>query len=132
MSPYVTPSPTDLGTLTSNSKPSLSTTLPPSSSPLIYPVPSGTINPGDLFGPPRLKNGGLPLTNKSIPEKTTPIQEIQVGPGYLYNLFAVVQHEGELSSGHYISWSKARGHWFRFDDDKISLGTEAGALAPNA
>lgn len=39
---------------------------------------------------------------------------------YVYDLLTVVVHEGSLTSGHYTNYSKWRGQWYRFDDDKVT------------
>ena len=39
---------------------------------------------------------------------------------YAYDLFTVVVHEGTLTSGHYTNYSKWRGLWYRYDDDKVT------------
>jgi ubiquitin carboxyl-terminal hydrolase 4/11/15 len=38
----------------------------------------------------------------------------------LYDLFAISQHFGSLSSGHYTALCKNFGNWYEFDDEKIS------------
>ena len=40
---------------------------------------------------------------------------------YIYDLFTVIVHEGTLASGHYTNYSRWRGCWYRYDDDKVSL-----------
>ncbi|WFD36812.1 ubiquitinyl hydrolase 1 [Malassezia cuniculi] len=39
---------------------------------------------------------------------------------YLYDLFTVIVHEGTLASGHYTNFSRWRGRWYRYDDDKVA------------
>ncbi|SPO24957.1 related to UBP8 - Ubiquitin-specific protease component of the SAGA complex [Ustilago trichophora] len=51
---------------------------------------------------------------------------------YLYDLFTVVVHEGSINTGHYTNFSKWRGSWFRFDDDKVIPTTQATVLAARA
>jgi hypothetical protein len=53
-------------------------------------------------------------------------------PCNMYDLFAVIQHDGELESGHYIMYAKNRGKWFRFDDAQITLAEESDVLRSNA
>lgn len=38
----------------------------------------------------------------------------------LYDLFAVVNHNGTIDSGHYTAWVRREGDWFKCDDDKVS------------
>lgn len=53
-------------------------------------------------------------------------------PCNMYDLFAVIQHDGDLESGHYIMYAKNRGKWFRFDDAQITLAEETDVLKSNA
>ncbi|KIM33627.1 hypothetical protein M408DRAFT_326298 [Serendipita vermifera MAFF 305830] len=39
---------------------------------------------------------------------------------YDYELFAVVNHEGQLNSGHYTNFARSQSEWYRFDDEKIT------------
>ncbi|KAI8807894.1 hypothetical protein BJ742DRAFT_710206 [Cladochytrium replicatum] len=41
-------------------------------------------------------------------------------PTYKYQLFAIVNHQGKLETGHYTSFAKSRGQWFAFDDHSIT------------
>ncbi|KDN41144.1 cysteine proteinase [Tilletiaria anomala UBC 951] len=47
---------------------------------------------------------------------------------YMYDLFTTVVHEGTLSTGHYTNYSKWRGQWYFFDDDKVQMASEKAAL----
>lgn len=38
----------------------------------------------------------------------------------LYDLFAVVNHRGDMGGGHYTSFVCKAGEWFQCDDDIIS------------
>ena len=38
----------------------------------------------------------------------------------LYDLCAISQHYGSLSSGHYTAFCKNGGEWYNFDDEKVS------------
>lgn len=42
----------------------------------------------------------------------------------VYDLFAISQHFGNLSSGHYTSLCKNRGKWMEFDDETINHAQE--------
>ncbi|KAF9007408.1 cysteine proteinase [Cyathus striatus] len=45
---------------------------------------------------------------------------------YEYDLFAVINHEGQINNGHYTNFARFQDEWYRFDDDKVthsSLGT---------
>jgi len=37
-----------------------------------------------------------------------------------YDLCAISQHYGSLSSGHYTAFCKNGGEWYNFDDEKVS------------
>ncbi|KAJ3210917.1 hypothetical protein HDU82_007145 [Entophlyctis luteolus] len=50
-------------------------------------------------------------------------------PEHKYVLFAVINHQGSLETGHYTAYVKARGDWFLFDDHFISLATQRDVLA---
>ncbi|KAI8973886.1 hypothetical protein BDB01DRAFT_807992 [Pilobolus umbonatus] len=38
----------------------------------------------------------------------------------VYTLFAVVNHQGKMDSGHYTMFAKHRNEWFRFDDHNVT------------
>ncbi|OMJ89579.1 hypothetical protein SteCoe_8287 [Stentor coeruleus] len=41
---------------------------------------------------------------------------------YLYDLYACIDHRGNVSSGHYTAYCKTQnGEWLHFDDEKVSL-----------
>ncbi|KAJ3258242.1 deubiquitinating enzyme [Boothiomyces macroporosus] len=49
------------------------------------------------------------------------IEDPGVNPSGQYDLVAVLTHVGRgANSGHYIGWVKQGGHWWKFDDDKVS------------
>ena len=52
-------------------------------------------------------------------------------PGW-YDLSTVVVHIGKLDGGHYICYCKRDGQWFKFNDSKVTLATEAQVLAAEA
>ena len=37
----------------------------------------------------------------------------------IYNLYAVIIHDGDLDSGHYYSYCKNQEEWFEFNDSTI-------------
>ncbi|OJA12768.1 hypothetical protein AZE42_07914 [Rhizopogon vesiculosus] len=40
---------------------------------------------------------------------------------YEYDLFAVINHEGQMDNGHYTNFARFQDEWYRFDDDKYAL-----------
>ncbi|KAI8927027.1 hypothetical protein BC831DRAFT_511239 [Entophlyctis helioformis] len=52
-------------------------------------------------------------------------------PTYKYSLFAIVNHEGKMDTGHYKAYAKCRGHWFLFDDHTVTITTQKAALESN-
>ncbi|TPX32979.1 hypothetical protein SmJEL517_g04018 [Synchytrium microbalum] len=53
-------------------------------------------------------------------------------PAFRYVLFAVVNHEGKLETGHYTSYNKIRGMWFKFDDANVTSATQKEVLESKA
>ncbi|KIK98025.1 hypothetical protein PAXRUDRAFT_824336 [Paxillus rubicundulus Ve08.2h10] len=37
---------------------------------------------------------------------------------YDYDLFAVINHEGQMDNGHYTNYARLQDEWYRFDDEK--------------
>ncbi|KAH6583712.1 hypothetical protein BASA50_010139 [Batrachochytrium salamandrivorans] len=52
-------------------------------------------------------------------------------PTYKYSLFAIVNHEGKMDTGHYKAYAKCRDQWFMFDDHTITVTTQKTALESN-
>ncbi|KAL1740049.1 hypothetical protein HDZ31DRAFT_12068, partial [Schizophyllum fasciatum] len=57
-----------------------------------------------------------------------------VGPpgAYVYDLFAVINHEGQMNNGHYTNFARFGREWYRFDDDKVTHTNLANVLASAA
>ncbi|KAJ2926938.1 hypothetical protein H1R20_g10145, partial [Candolleomyces eurysporus] len=51
---------------------------------------------------------------------------------YEYDLFAVINHEGQIDNGHYTNYARFEDEWYRFDDDKVTHTTQAECLNSNA
>ncbi|KAF8525841.1 cysteine proteinase [Hysterangium stoloniferum] len=47
---------------------------------------------------------------------------------YDYDLFAVINHEGQLNNGHYTNFARYCDEWYRFDDDKVYPSTLQNCL----
>ncbi|KAG2183561.1 hypothetical protein INT43_006567 [Umbelopsis isabellina] len=50
----------------------------------------------------------------------------------LYTLFAVVNHQGKMDTGHYTMFAKHRGQWFKFDDHRVTLSYQKDVLDSKA
>ncbi|KAF7299258.1 Ubiquitin carboxyl-terminal hydrolase [Mycena indigotica] len=64
--------------------------------------------------------------NKGPAKETSsppPLHHVLTYPGptamYEYDLFAVINHEGQLNNGHYTNYARFENEWYRFDDDKV-------------
>lgn len=53
-------------------------------------------------------------------------------PSLSYDLFAVINHNGGLSQGHYTSYVKEDGSWYRCDDVWVTAADEDEVLASQA
>lgn len=51
---------------------------------------------------------------------------------YEYDLFAVINHEGQMDNGHYTNFARFQDEWYRFDDEKVTPSTLSDCLASNA
>lgn len=60
---------------------------------------------------------------------TTPLHARS--PGW-YDLNAVVVHHGKMNAGHYICFCRRDEQWFKFDDSKVTLASEAQVLQAEA
>ncbi|KAI9503863.1 hypothetical protein GGI25_005661 [Coemansia spiralis] len=49
-------------------------------------------------------------------------------PACQYSLFAVIDHVGQLDTGHYTAFAKHRGQWYMFDDAKVTRVAVADVL----
>ncbi|PFH51097.1 hypothetical protein AMATHDRAFT_143422 [Amanita thiersii Skay4041] len=47
---------------------------------------------------------------------------------YEYDLFAVINHEGQMNNGHYTNFARFGDEWYRFDDDKVTHTTLGACL----
>lgn len=52
-------------------------------------------------------------------------------PGW-YDLSSVVVHVGKIDAGHYICYCRRDDQWFKFDDSKVTLASEAQVLSSEA
>ena len=74
-------------------------------------------------------------TRNSVKKITTsfdfPLTDLQFH-GQLYNLAAVVNHLGSVSSGHYTASIFCNDQWFLCDDDKVSMIDSRSVVSSNA
>jgi ubiquitin carboxyl-terminal hydrolase 22/27/51 len=50
----------------------------------------------------------------------------------MYELFAVVCHQGSMDNGHYTNYARRGDEWFRFDDDKLrTILPSSSLLSPD-
>ncbi|KAF8193361.1 hypothetical protein BJ912DRAFT_960846 [Pholiota molesta] len=47
---------------------------------------------------------------------------------YEYDLFAVINHEGQIDNGHYTNFARFQDEWYRFDDDKVTASSLGACL----
>lgn len=50
----------------------------------------------------------------------------------VYTLFAVVNHQGKMDTGHYTMFAKHRNEWFRFDDHNVTVAYQKDVLESKA
>lgn len=67
-----------------------------------------------------------PIDNLANPSPLSPRS-----PGW-YDLATVVVHIGKIDAGHYICYSKRDDQWFKFDDSKVTMATEAQVMGVDA
>ncbi|KAI8620523.1 hypothetical protein BC830DRAFT_1059123, partial [Chytriomyces sp. MP71] len=76
-----------------------------------------------------------PFTTQSIQARSSAgglkggILESDSVPEFRYTLFAVINHQGSLETGHYTAHVKTRGDWFLFDDHTVTLAQQRDVLA---
>ncbi|KAF9960577.1 hypothetical protein BGZ65_012089, partial [Modicella reniformis] len=75
---------------------------------------------------------GSPSTPSSTSSSYTANGSVEPIPTYIYNLFAVINHQGKMDTGHYTAFVKHRGEWFSLDDHKVSLATQKDVLDSKA
>ncbi|KAG1431038.1 hypothetical protein G6F59_001478 [Rhizopus arrhizus] len=50
----------------------------------------------------------------------------------IYTLFAVVNHQGKVDTGHYTMFAKHRNEWFKFDDHNVAAAYQKDVLDSKA
>ncbi|KAG8934774.1 hypothetical protein FRC01_000455 [Tulasnella sp. 417] len=51
---------------------------------------------------------------------------------YEYELFAVVNHEGQVNTGHYTNYARFEDQWYHFNDEKVTSATLRDCLKSRA
>ncbi|ORZ19976.1 hypothetical protein BCR41DRAFT_385570 [Lobosporangium transversale] len=82
-----------------------------------------------VSGPESSGNGIIGSTASSMSMNNGLLDPI---PTYVYNLFAVINHQGKMDTGHYTAFAKHRGEWFSLDDHKVSLASQKEVLDSKA
>ncbi|KAF9029915.1 cysteine proteinase [Hymenopellis radicata] len=61
-------------------------------------------------------------------------ENVKIGPKimYEYDLFAVINHDGNMTNGHYTNYARSGEQWYRFDDDKVTISSLGDCLQSNA
>ncbi|EJU04777.1 cysteine proteinase [Dacryopinax primogenitus] len=75
-----------------------------------------------------------PFTSAALGKPEGTIDPDEFGPEVLYDydLFAVVNHEGKIDTGHYTNFARVDGEWYRYDDDKVVRTTLRACLDSRA
>ncbi|KAN0123099.1 cysteine proteinase, partial [Russula decolorans] len=78
----------------------------------------------------------VPVSINMAPYTTATLDGSGTYPGpealYDYELFALINHEGQIDNGHYTSFARFQDTWCRFDDDKVTPATLASVLGTSA
>lgn len=76
----------------------------------------------------------LYMTHAEKENDGTVAAETILGPTalYEYELFAVINHEGQLNNGHYTNFARYQDQWYRFDDDKVTLSSSDACIKSSA
>ncbi|KAK0222878.1 hypothetical protein EDD85DRAFT_860078 [Armillaria nabsnona] len=75
-----------------------------------------------------------PFTSIALKENEKENNFASFGPEvmYEYDLFAVINHEGQISNGHYTNFARFGSEWYRFDDDKVTHSSLSACLDSRA
>ena len=56
----------------------------------------------------------------------------QQGTCYIYDLYGVVNHFGNMAGGHYTAFVLSHGEWYEYDDSSVEKVTESAVKTRNA
>lgn len=73
-----------------------------------------------------------PYTTLAVPNNDETITPPGPDAMYEYDLFAVINHEGQMENGHYTNFARFQDEWYRFDDEKVTPSTLGTCLNSNA
>ena len=62
----------------------------------------------------------------------TPYAGAERPGGWLYDLFAVVNHSGNLGGGHYTAFVLRQGQWYLFNDSQVQTVRESQVQSSSA
>ncbi|KAI0474260.1 ubiquitin carboxyl-terminal hydrolase [Xylaria cf. heliscus] len=72
----------------------------------------------------------LPYTTKGQSENGAGSQELS--RSCIYDLLSVVEHVGEIDTGHYVSYCRVGDQWFSFNDHRVELAKKSDVLGSQA
>ncbi|KAI2634554.1 ubiquitin carboxyl-terminal hydrolase [Xylaria nigripes] len=72
----------------------------------------------------------LPYTTKGQSENSRDSQELN--RSCIYDLMSVVEHVGEIDTGHYVSYCRVGDQWFSFNDHRVELAKKSDVLGSQA
>ncbi|KAI0857547.1 ubiquitin carboxyl-terminal hydrolase [Xylaria cubensis] len=72
----------------------------------------------------------LPYTTRGQTENGGGSQELS--RSCIYDLLSVVEHVGEIDTGHYVSYCRVGEQWFSFNDHRVELAKKSDVLGSQA
>ncbi|KAI0599668.1 ubiquitin carboxyl-terminal hydrolase [Biscogniauxia sp. FL1348] len=72
----------------------------------------------------------LPYTTRGRAPDSRDSQEL--GRSCTYDLLSVVEHVGEIDTGHYVSYCRVGDQWFSFNDHRVELAKKSDVLNSQA
>ncbi|KAJ3577761.1 hypothetical protein NPX13_g2809 [Xylaria arbuscula] len=72
----------------------------------------------------------LPYTTKGQSDNGKESQELN--RSCVYDLLSVVEHVGEIDTGHYVSYCRVNDQWFSFNDHRVALAQKSDVLGSQA
>ncbi|KAI0097452.1 ubiquitin carboxyl-terminal hydrolase [Nemania sp. FL0031] len=72
----------------------------------------------------------LPYTTRGQSDNARDSQELS--RSCVYDLLSVVEHVGEIDTGHYVSYCRVGDQWFSFNDHRVELAKKSVVLGSEA